>query len=67
LEEFQDRHELSFPASDSGHISLDEYLDRTLFYRTAVVLPAKVHGVYVPQSKEFPQSRAILKPGGAYR
>ena len=32
-EEFQDRHDLSFPAFDSGLITLNEYLDRTLFYR----------------------------------
>ena len=32
-EEFQDRHDLSFPAFDSGQITLNEYLDRTLFYR----------------------------------
>src|SRR5580692_5503798 len=39
-EEFQDRHDLSFPAFDSGHITLNEYLDRTLFYR-ARPLPGK--------------------------
>ncbi|HEX8765506.1 MAG TPA: hypothetical protein VF740_10115, partial [Candidatus Acidoferrum sp.] len=33
-EEFEDRHDLSFPAFDSGLIALHEYLDRTLFYRT---------------------------------
>ena len=32
-EDFQDRHDLSFPAFDSGQITLDQYLDRTLFYR----------------------------------
>ena len=32
-EDFQDRHELSFPAFDAGQLSLNEYLDRTLFYR----------------------------------
>jgi len=33
-EDFQDRHDLSFPAFDSGQITLDQYLDRTLFYRS---------------------------------
>jgi len=33
-EEFEDRHDLSFPAFDAGQITLNEYLDRTLFYRT---------------------------------
>ena len=32
-EEFQDRHDFSFPAFDSGQITLNEYLDRTVFYR----------------------------------
>src|SRR3989442_9923215 len=32
-EELQDRHELTFPAFDAGQITLDEYLDRTLFYQ----------------------------------
>ena len=29
-EEFQDRHDLCFPALDAGLITLDEYLDRVL-------------------------------------
>ena len=33
VEDFRDRHDLSFPAFDAGNISLTEYLDRTLFYR----------------------------------
>ena len=32
-DEFQDRHDLAFPAFDAGNTSLDEYLNRTLFYR----------------------------------
>jgi len=35
-EDFQDRHELSFPAFDTGQLSLNEYLDRTLFYRPQI-------------------------------
>jgi putative hydrolase of the HAD superfamily len=31
--EFSDRHDLSFPAFDCGQITLEEYLNRTLFYR----------------------------------
>jgi putative hydrolase of the HAD superfamily len=60
-EEFQDRHELSFPAFDSGHISLDEYLDRTLFYRPRSFTREEFTAFMFAQSKEFPESRAILE------
>jgi putative hydrolase of the HAD superfamily len=60
-EEFQDRHELSFPAFDSGHITLDEYLDRTLFYRSRSFTREEFTAFMFAQSKEFPESRAILE------
>jgi putative hydrolase of the HAD superfamily len=60
-EEFQDRHELTFPAFDSGHITLDEYLDRTLFYRNRSFTREDFTAFMFAQSKEFPQSRALLK------
>jgi putative hydrolase of the HAD superfamily len=59
-EEFQDRHDLSFPAFDSGHLSLDEYLDRTLFYRPRSFTREEFTAFMFAQSKEFPESRAIL-------
>src|SRR5580700_8681499 len=33
-EEFHDRHEMVVSSFERGKISLDEYLDRTVFYRT---------------------------------
>jgi putative hydrolase of the HAD superfamily len=59
-EEFQDRHELSFPAFDSGHITLNEYLDRTLFYRSRPFTREEFTAFMFAQSKEYPDSRAIL-------
>lgn len=59
-EEFQERHELSFPAFDSGQLSLDEYLDRTLFYRPRSFTREEFTAFMFAQSKEFPESRAIL-------
>ena len=59
-EEFQDRHELSFPAFDTGQLSLDEYLDRTLFYRPRSFTREEFTAFMFAQSKEFPESRAIL-------
>jgi len=32
-DEFQDRHEFVADAFETGHMTLDEYLERTLFYR----------------------------------
>jgi putative hydrolase of the HAD superfamily len=60
LEEFQDRHDLSFPAFDSGHITLEEYLDRTLFYRPRSFTREEFTAFMFAQSKEYPETRAIL-------
>jgi putative hydrolase of the HAD superfamily len=60
LDEFQDRHELSFPAFDSGLITLNEYLDRTLFYRPRSFTREEFTAFMFAQSKEYPETRAIL-------
>ncbi len=60
MEEFQDRHDLSFPAFDSGQISLNEYLDRTLFYRPRSFTREEFTAFMFAQSKEYPETRAIL-------
>src|SRR5260370_18950206 len=60
MEEFQDRHDLSFPAFDSGQITLNEYLDRTLFYRQRDFTREEFTAFMFAQSKEYPQTRAIL-------
>ena len=59
-EEFQDRHDLSFPAFDSGQITLNEYLDRTLFYRQRGFTREEFTGFMFAQSKEYPETREIL-------
>ncbi len=59
-EEFQHRHELSFPAFDSGHITLNEYLDRTLFYRPRSFTREEFTAFMFAQSNEYPECRAIL-------
>ena len=59
-DEFQERHELSFPAFDSGLISLDEYLNRTLFYRARAFTREEFIAFMYAQSKEYPESRAVL-------
>ena len=59
-EEFRDRHDLSFPAFDSGQITLNEYLDRTLFYRSRSFTREEFVAFMFAQSKEYPETRAIL-------
>lgn len=59
-EEFQDRHDLSFPAFDTGHITLNEYLDRTLFYRQRPFTREEFIAFMFAQSKEHPDARAVL-------
>jgi putative hydrolase of the HAD superfamily len=59
-EEFQDRHELSFPAFDSGLVTLDEYLNRTLFYRPRPFTREDFVAFMYAQSKEYPEARKIL-------
>ena len=59
-EEFQDRHDLSFPAFDSGLISLDEYLNRTLFYRPREFTREEFIAFMFAQSNEYPESRGVL-------
>jgi putative hydrolase of the HAD superfamily len=59
-EEFQDRHDLSFPAFDSGQITLNEYLDRTLFYRTRSFKREEFTAFMFAQSKEYPDTRSVL-------
>jgi putative hydrolase of the HAD superfamily len=59
-DEFQDRHDLSFPAFDSGNIPLNEYLNRTLFYRPRPFTREEFIAFMFAQSKEYPESRAVL-------
>ncbi len=59
-EEFQDRHDLSFPAFDSGQITLNQYLDRTLFYRSRTFTREEFTAFMFAQSQEYPDTRAIL-------
>src|SRR5258705_11877194 len=59
-EEFQDRHDLSFPAFDSGLISLHEYLNRMLFDRPRAFTREEFIAFMFAQSKAYPESQAGL-------
>jgi putative hydrolase of the HAD superfamily len=59
-EDFQDRHELASPAFETGQITLDTYLQRTVFYRKRAFTREEFTAFMFAQSQEFPESRAIL-------
>lgn len=59
-EEFRERHDLSFPAFDAGMISLDEYLDRTVFYGPRDFSRDEFKKFMYAQSVEYAESRAVL-------
>jgi putative hydrolase of the HAD superfamily len=60
-EEFQDRHELASPAFETGRITLDTYLQRTVFYRKRDFSREEFTNFIFSQSSEIPDSRAVLK------
>jgi putative hydrolase of the HAD superfamily len=59
-DEFRERHDLTFPAFDAGQISLDQYLDRTVFYRPRDFSREEFTAFMFAQSKEYPDTRAVL-------
>jgi len=59
-EDFQDRHDLSFPAFETGAITLDQYLDRTVFCRPQRFTREEFTAFMFAQSREYPETRAIL-------
>lgn len=59
-EEYRERHDLSFPAFDAGQITLNQYLDRTLFYRPRTFSREEFTAFMFAQSKEYPETRAVL-------
>jgi putative hydrolase of the HAD superfamily len=60
-DQFEERHELSFPAFDSGNITLNQYLDRTLFYRPRAFTREEFTAFMFAQSKEYSESRSVLR------
>lgn len=60
-EEFEDRHDLASPAWETGEITLDEYLTRTVFYRARPFSREDFRAFIFGQSRAFPESRAILE------
>ena len=53
-EEFHDRHEMLVSSFERGKISLDEYLDRTVFYRTRPFTKDEFRKFMFSLSQPFP-------------
>jgi putative hydrolase of the HAD superfamily len=58
--DFRERHDLCFPAFDAGQISLNEYLNRTLFYKPQPFTREEFTAFMFAQSREYSDTRAIL-------
>jgi putative hydrolase of the HAD superfamily len=60
-EDFADRHELMLNAFETGKATLDEYLQRTVFYRQRAFTIAEFKEFMFSQSQPFPESLAFLR------
>ena len=57
--EFDDRHEMVISSFERGKISLDEYLERTIFYRKRAFTPEEFREYMFSLSQPFPD---VLEP-----
>jgi putative hydrolase of the HAD superfamily len=60
-EDFADRHELMLNAFETGHASLDEYLQRVIFYRHRTFTPEEVKAFIFNLSQPLPESFEYFK------
>ncbi|HUI43253.1 MAG TPA: HAD family phosphatase [Terriglobia bacterium] len=60
-EEFRSRHELVADALDTGQLTLDQYLDLTVFYRSRPFSRDAFRDFMFAQSKPFPDSLALMQ------
>jgi len=66
-EEFDSRHELVVHAWEMGQITLDEYLRRTVFYRSRAFTRDEFEAYLFGQSHEKPEAMAVIKRYAATR
>lgn len=59
-DDFEDRHELMLHAFETGHASLEKYLDRTVFYRPRPFTPEDFKKFMQEQSQACPEGMAVL-------
>ena len=61
LEEFESRHEMVVTAFETGQLSLDCYLERTVFYRQRPFTREAFRSFMMAQSHADPDSLAVLE------
>jgi putative hydrolase of the HAD superfamily len=59
-DDFEDRHELMLNAFECGEASLDEYLQRTIFYRDRPYKPEEFKQFMFEQSQPMAEGLAVL-------
>lgn len=59
-DDFEDRHELLLDGFESGVISLDEYIQRTVFYRERPFTKKDFEDFFFAQSRELPETIEVL-------
>ena len=59
--EIRDRHEFVSDAFETGRMTIDEYLDRTVFYRTRDFSRDSFREGMVAESKPFPDAPAVAE------
>jgi putative hydrolase of the HAD superfamily len=59
--DFEDRHELMLNDFETGRVTMDEYLRRTVFYREHLFTLADFRKFMFDQSQPFPESLDFLK------
>ena len=60
-EDYESRHDQAFPLYEIGQLTLDEYLERTLFFRPRAFDRRQFREFMLAQSQEMPDSRAVLR------
>jgi putative hydrolase of the HAD superfamily len=58
--DFEDRHQMLSAALENGQLDLDQYLDRTLFYRPRPFRKQEVRDFMYAQSEALPDSLALI-------
>jgi putative hydrolase of the HAD superfamily len=64
-DEFQERHEMIYPAFDCGQATLDDYLKKAVFYRPQAFTREEFTAFMFAQSQEYPETRALLRTTAA--
>jgi putative hydrolase of the HAD superfamily len=65
LVEFESRHEFLAVALDTAQLTLDQYLDRTLFYRERPFTRQSFREFMLAQSKPYPDSLRVMERAAA--